>query len=281
MALDGNTLPTRNNIRGRTWCFTLNNYLEEDIDTITQEFDCAKKYRIQEEVGEDGTPHLQGFVEFNDAKSFLKMKKICAKAHWEKARNKKAAYNYCKKKETAIGRSWQKPKEVISKMKEPREWQKEVLHLLTKEPDDRTINWYWEPKGNTGKTTLAKHLCLTRDDTIYVSGKSADVKYGINIMKQEDKEIGVVIWDVPRSMEDYLNYEAIESVKNGIFFNTKYESGMCIFNSPHVIVLANFEPELDNLSEDRWKVTRIPSRQTASAPTAPCRSGASSPSPSG
>ena len=44
------------------WFFTLNNYTEEDLTKILEFLESGKvdKYAMQEEKGEEGTPHLQG-----------------------------------------------------------------------------------------------------------------------------------------------------------------------------------------------------------------------------
>ena len=40
--------------------------------------------------------------------------------------------------------------------------------------------------------------------------------------------------------------------------NTKYETGVKIFNSPHIICFANFPPDnLEQLSADRWIITNL------------------------
>lgn len=57
----------------RNWCFTLNNYTDEEVlcipDHIDQEFGAEHKpnaltyLAVSEEVGRRGTPHLQGFLQ--------------------------------------------------------------------------------------------------------------------------------------------------------------------------------------------------------------------------
>ena len=52
-------------------------------------------------------------------------------------------------------------------------------------------------------------------------------------------------------------YMALESVKNGYFVNTKYDTGVCCMEIPHVIVFSNHLPKLSALSGDRWKIHNL------------------------
>jgi hypothetical protein len=70
--------------RGKNWCFTLNNYSEEEYKEILNT-DCGYII-IGKEVGENGTPHLQGYIQMKITKRLTGMKKINDKAHWEQAR---------------------------------------------------------------------------------------------------------------------------------------------------------------------------------------------------
>ncbi len=42
-----------------------------------------------------------------------------------------------------------------------------------------------------------------------------------------------------------------------VFFSSKYESGMCLGNCPHLLIFANFKPDLSNMSLDRWVVKNL------------------------
>jgi len=68
--------------RGRlahAWCFTLNNYREDD--TIPQ--DDEVRYMVMgKEVAASGTPHIQGYVFFNEKKRLTALKKINPRIHW-------------------------------------------------------------------------------------------------------------------------------------------------------------------------------------------------------
>jgi hypothetical protein len=86
--------------RGKNWCFTLNNYTEEDLERlpllVTQN-ECS--YLIYgKEVGESGTPHLQGFVSFTRRVYLTDVKKrISRTAHFELSRLVPESIEYCKK----------------------------------------------------------------------------------------------------------------------------------------------------------------------------------------
>lgn len=82
----------------RNCCWTLNNYNDEDVETI-KNWDC--KYLIfGREIGENETPHLQGYVEWKSSKKFSTLKNLHNKIHWEKRMGSPSeAANYCKKQD--------------------------------------------------------------------------------------------------------------------------------------------------------------------------------------
>ena len=75
---------SRNITRG--WCFTINNYTEADEHVVFEMEQYAKYVVCGRECGENGTPHLQGFVYFSTEKSMKQMKEIHSTAHWEPMR---------------------------------------------------------------------------------------------------------------------------------------------------------------------------------------------------
>ena len=88
--------------RSRAWCFTLNNFIAHGWDNWRDRLSRLPnvKYLVcEEEVGKEGTPHLQGYVSFINARTFESMSKFFEGfAHLETARgnaldNKK----YCTK----------------------------------------------------------------------------------------------------------------------------------------------------------------------------------------
>lgn len=81
--------------RARGWCFTVNN---PDTKPTVEMWGVPKYLVIGMEVGESGTPHWQGYVEYDQPKTLAGMKKIHATAHFEKRMGTpKQAADYCKK----------------------------------------------------------------------------------------------------------------------------------------------------------------------------------------
>lgn len=82
--------------RSRAWCFTLNNYEEPDYAAIAL---LGAQYTIYgKEIGESGTPHLQGYVYFKTARTLASLKKKLPRAHWEVRKGSHGqASEYCRK----------------------------------------------------------------------------------------------------------------------------------------------------------------------------------------
>lgn len=259
MSLDevGNTKTSSRISASLYWTFTLNNFSDQDFDTLKNEIwlHCVD-YRVQEEVGESGTHHLQGYIQ---AKRKIRPSETFTNKsiHWEKARSPSHARAYCCKDDTSTGNYVLDTVEPLDLIKPDRPWQLDILRLIGEKPDYRTIHWFWDSCGNTGKSGMTKYLCA-KHDALCVSGKSNDCKYAIVQYKEQKKKYPkIIIFDIPRTNIDYLNYEAIESIKNGCFFSGKYECTQVIMNSPHVIIFANSKPQEYKLSIDRWNIIKI------------------------
>lgn len=82
--------------RSRGWCYTINNYTESDRDSARA---LVCQYNVfGYERGEEGTPHLQGYVHFSTMKSLAQLKKLLPRAHVEiRKKSVDEAATYCKK----------------------------------------------------------------------------------------------------------------------------------------------------------------------------------------
>ncbi len=106
---NGNTMEPRQSSsrnRARTWCFTLNNYTDDDIVSLSHnKWDNIEitRYVFQEEIGESGTKHLQGVVQFRNQTSFTTLKEFHNKIRWSKCKNLQASMKYCSKQASRNG----------------------------------------------------------------------------------------------------------------------------------------------------------------------------------
>lgn len=135
---------------------------------------------------------------------------------------------------------------------ELRPWQTKCLDKLN-EQNDRHVLWVYDPEGNTGKSWLAKYLYATKDALYATSGKKADVAYMWDHLNQD-----LVVFDFSRTTEERVNYDTIESMKNGLIMSGKYESKVkSSSKTMKVVVFANWMPDLKAMSLDRWDIMEL------------------------
>lgn len=254
----------------RHWCFTWNNYKSEDIIFLlgvigsngpNSLWNSKLRYVFQEERGESGTPHLQGYIDFGKRRRPMEGRTFPNCIHWEVCRSPKHSMEYCRKNDSRVGDvytniEFAEEVEVVDE-EEMHPWQKGVLNILDQPRDPRKVYWIFDYEGNSGKTQLSKYLVVKRR-ALVLGGKANDLKYGVlKYMEKHGVAPKIIIFDVPRCSQDFISYQGIEEVKNGLFFSGKYESDMVVYNPPHVICFANNGPIRDKLSKDRWCIKEI------------------------
>ena len=81
----------------RNWCVTLNNYTEAECELFCN-FEC-KYIIVGKEVGEQGTPHLQGYIEMKNPKTVSALNKLLGNRCWLQPSkySSEANINYCSK----------------------------------------------------------------------------------------------------------------------------------------------------------------------------------------
>lgn len=280
------------------WCFTINNWTAQDLEEL-KALEAKADYIVwKEERGEEGTVHLQGYVEMINRKTLIGMKKCLTRAHLEQRRGtQKEAVAYVKKEETTIGEinEYGTPTQqgertdidtFIEKIREGKTdlelleempstfvryakladdlrailptrmrstiesfytWQTKVIMILNQPVHPRKIHVFVDYAGGAGKTEMAKYL-IEKYKAFYAKGKSVDILYAFS--KRISK---IVVFDIPRSCE-FISWDAIESIKNGVFMTSKYTSRMVTFETPYVFMFMNTMPDKTKLSQDRWDI---------------------------
>ena len=250
----------------RRCVFTHNNppdgWLENLIDLVTSR---GYKYCFGEEVGKNGTFHIQGYIEFKSGMKFRSIKNLLGdRCHIEKARgNRKQNLTYTQK-DGKFHTNFELPlHDRILQLEygdvKWRLWQQFVLDLYRTQPHPRRIHWYVDRTGAAGKSFFARFMFL-KYSILLANGRKTDVYHQVAKRFEGGDECSpfkMVIVDAARSQFEYLNYSVLEELKNGIIFSGKYEGGTFAFPIPHVVVFANEHPDKTKLSNDRWHVNDI------------------------
>ncbi|QMW68700.1 replication-associated protein [Crucivirus-190] len=129
-----------------------------------------------------------------------------------------------------------------------RPFQKDIIDYVQTQPEKRKILWICD-NGRSGKSELVAHL-LTHYKFIYLeNAKTQDIAHAWNGEH--------VLFDLPRVSEEHLNYSALESLKNGRIFSSKFDSQSKCYNRPHIIIFANYTPNISSLTMDKWDIRFI------------------------
>lgn len=151
------------------------------------------------------------------------------------------------------------------KMKEPenwRPWQAQLLAVLsTPLPDDaqnpeyRLIHWVYDKNGSAGKSLLSAFLEDHRGAYATSWGRAIDVYYDLSM--QPSLKRRTLVFDLPRRAELTDFYSPMEKIANGKFFSTKYVPKLVRFNRGHIVVFANFMPDILGWTHDRYDLWMI------------------------
>jgi hypothetical protein len=128
-----------------------------------------------------------------------------------------------------------------------RPWQERLAKELSFAADDRKIIWVYDTKGNMGKSWFSHWLEASKGATRFENGATRDVAH---IWQGAP----IAVFDFSRTVEGRLNYGVLESLKNGSIMSTKYDSCIKHFGTPHVVCFANWPPNREAMSADRWSI---------------------------
>lgn len=245
--------------RSRSWCFTVNNYNDEELNILHKE-----KYKKQiayavigEEIGENNTPHLQGYVRFKNQKIFDQLKKIYPRAHIELAKGSdNDNFNYCTKdnKYTEIGEKNTQGKrtdiDLIRQMVKEHKPMNEIAFAATsyqslkhaetlmkyqdKPPSvKRNILWYYGEPGS-GKTRLA------------IEQAGEDYYITMNNLKWWDGYTGQKYIIVDDFRKDFCTFHELLRILDRYPYrvNTKGSSMWLQPTTTHIIITSAYHPQV-------------------------------------
>lgn len=129
----------------------------------------------------------------------------------------------------------------------PQPWESTLKSIVGDSVDPRSIHWFVDTIGETGKTVNAKDLYFNHNAFYCTGGKAQDIFFAY------DNQPIVLFNLVASSCSDtqqYL-YKVLEEFKDGIFTSGKYQSCNKAFKIPHVIVFSNEFPDESKMKKSR------------------------------
>lgn len=260
-AVEGNTGPQQPAPAIR-WAFTVNNWSENEYKDLLSYFSSnSSKFIIGKEIGEQGTPHLQGYVEFSKKLRLTQIKKIKG---FERANLRKCDgtrednFIYCSKDGDFITNlPYKKPVKIINELLP---FQKSLESIALSKPDEGKIIWVFDEKGQTGKTQFLRYMNIKYGVPFAYGGKCADI---INLAFNnkeylETTECPTFLYNFGRETQnDKISYNSMEQLADGAIANTKFEAQCFVFNQPNIIILANCLPLMNKLTASRWIIKSI------------------------
>ena len=140
-------------------------------------------------------------------------------------------------------------------------WQNELMKYI--EPHDREIIWVVGKDGNEGKSWFQKYVKSVFGTRRVVSG--IDIKSNSASIFQALRKCPIVTADIflfnigkSKTKFEQINYDALEKMKDGEAFASKYNSQQLKIRVPNVVmVFSNSVPNVSQLAKVRFKVISI------------------------
>ena len=141
-------------------------------------------------------------------------------------------------------------------------WQESLLEYV-QQPCDREIFWIVGKEGNEGKNWFQKYVKSWLGARRVVTG--IDIKANSASIFQALRKCPIVtadifLFNIGKSMKkfDQINYDALEKMKDGEAFASKYDSQQLKIRVPNVVmVFSNSPPDVKELAKVRFRVFNI------------------------
>nr|ACC78728.1 replication-like protein [Gossypium mustelinum symptomless alphasatellite] len=134
---------------------------------------------------------------------------------------------------------------------ELKEWQERLSADLNLNPDDRAIFWVYGPTGGERKVPVCPVSGFKQKLALFTWGQG--YCYDVHVLYEAPESFS---YRLSWCNKDFINYAFLEMVKNRTVYSYKYEP--VGFIDPtcnvHVVVMANFLPDYERISQDRIKL---------------------------
>jgi len=256
--------------RARSYCFTINNYTLEEEEYV-KKYDYSVKYMIVgKEVGAQGTPHLQGFIEFKNARQFNSVKEDFPRAHLEVAKgNALHSKKYCSKDGNLLVEKGTPPKPGkrtdMLKIKDAVLSDGKVPIDLTNNPQqlrfaENLLKYYRRPEKYLKKTVIWIHGATGQGKTRKAMELVSDSYWKWNHdYKWFDGYQGddFVILDELRQPTELWEWQKLLCLLDGYPLQVQVKGGFLSWNPKTVIITAPYPPSnVEVPGEDNMQLIR-------------------------
>lgn len=256
--------------RTRGFSFTLNNYTDEELKVFDDDkFKIQCKYLIYgKEVGEQKTPHLQGFAYFHNAKTFTQIKKWLPRAHLEKSHGTiEQNIAYCSK-DGDVHEQGVKPEcgkrtdlikikskvlnnepisdvlEIVQNVQQLNFMEKLMKYQKPPPPKKKTVKWYYGGTG-TGKTRRA---ILEGGDDYYISSRN---------LQWWDGYIGQKVVIIDDFRKDFCTFHELLRILDRYPYRLQIKGGSVWLQADVIIITSCYEPDqVYDTREDKQQLLR-------------------------
>lgn len=249
--------------------FTLSQkYCLSHSNVISKLREISKKWAFQLEQGEEGYVHYQGRFSLYKKTTFANCAKLFlphARLSQTSSESSKDVFGYVTKVQTRIGGPWTSDDPepfylpLQFQVQDFYPWQIDILN--DRFVSNRQVVVVIDKKGCTGKTTVGMNLAAQEKGFMVPPlDDYKDLMAVVMAKMQHTKSHKIIVIDIPRAIKQekmYPLFAAVESIKNGYVFDTRYKYKEHSFDAPTVVVFMNTEPPERYLSSDRWKLLKI------------------------
>lgn len=242
--------------RHRAWCFTINNPTEADHFAVNLLMRKAQYGIAGDEIGEKGTPHIQGYIHLENPLSFELMKKSLCRANLSVAGGSdKQNFDYCSKggqfKEWGIISEGQGKRNDIKEianliksgdismvdimfdypdmyLKYSRSLEKMFAAVQPHRQQAPTVIWLWGLAG-TGKTRYV--IDNHGDDKVYIKDNTS---WWDGYSQQE-----VILID---DFDNNIPYRTLLRILDRYRYQGQVKGGYVNVNSPFIYITCEFQP---------------------------------------
>ena len=170
--------------------------------------------------------------------------------------------------EDALPKQYRDALEIFSKSRgsidlidvELRPWQQELMEKI-KVPTEREVIWVKGIKGNEGKTWFQKYVRslfgYSRVAMLDLKSKTTNILHALR--KFPLSTVDIFFFNNARAINyELCCYTVLEHIKDGSATASKFNSEWIQFKTPNVVVVfSNSDPDVKQLSKDRWKIYYI------------------------